>query len=203
LAQRRPDVRRAYLSLKAQDQRIAQAVAQRYPRLSLSASVGQQAGQFSKLSSPDSYVWNLASNLTVPIFDAGSRKAEVYRQQHIFDEQLANYNKTLLNAFLQVENGLFQLQVNQERIKLFEAQTHNGLERLELTKNNFLQGIEPWSQVILTQNQYVRTQTSLITEKRLQLEAQVDLFSAIGGRWTSDYLRAIGSRLDQLAKENP
>jgi len=75
LVKRRPGLRKAILSLKAQDQRIGQAVADRFPRLSLTASTGYQSSDLSKLTDPGNAVWNLAANLTLPIFDGGGRRA--------------------------------------------------------------------------------------------------------------------------------
>ena len=203
LVKRRPDLRKAILSLKAQDQRIGQAVADRFPRLSLTASTGYQSSDLSKLTDPGNAVWNLAANLTLPIFDGGGRRAEVKRQEAIFKEQLALYGALSLTAFSEVEDGLFRLKTAEERVSFAQAQAKNGMERLGLTRNNFLAGVELWSQVIQAQAQAFSARKLWIAEQRAELEARLDLTVALGGDWTTNYLRALGPELDEKLKEAP
>ena len=203
LVKRRPDLRKAILALKAQDQRIGQAVADRFPRLSLTASTGYQSNDLSKLTDPGNAVWNLAANLTLPIFDGGGRRAEVKRQEAVFREQLASYGALSLTAFMEVEDGLFRLKAAEERVALAAAQAKNGMERLNLTRNNFLSGVELWSQVIQAQSQAFAARRTLIAEQRARMEARLDLTVALGGDWTTQYLRALGPQMDEKLKESP
>lgn len=81
LVRRRPDVQRAYLQLQAADQDLAAAVSNRYPRLSLSASISTAERDAVNLF--DRWTRTLAGNLVAPLFDAGGRRAEVDRNEAI------------------------------------------------------------------------------------------------------------------------
>jgi len=191
LVQRRPDLRRALLQLRAQDARIAQAEAARYPQFSLSSSVGYQSGQLSGITDPGNAFWNLVGNLTLPIFDGGKRRAEVRRQEGILSEQLALYNQTLLKAFGEVEDALGQLKLLDQQIALQKNQIEISKQKLELTKDGFRQGITDWFQVIAAQNQYYNVQKGLLTTRRAWIDQQVGLYLAIGGNWTDGYLKQV------------
>ena len=81
LLARRPDIRSAYLSLLASDQRVAEAVANKFPTLSLSADVSTGGGQASDIF--NNWISSLAANLVGPIFDGGFRQAEVDRTRPV------------------------------------------------------------------------------------------------------------------------
>lgn len=92
---RRPDVRQQFYSLAAADRRVAVAVADRYPQLSLSASLSASNDSGDLLSN---WITQLAANLTQPIFDAGSRAAEVDRSEAVVAEEIADYQQSMLEA---------------------------------------------------------------------------------------------------------
>ncbi len=77
LIQQRPDIRQAYHNVLAADRRVAAAIADRFPRLALSAQANTSAQSTRDLF--DNWLASLAANLVAPLFDGGERKAEVAR----------------------------------------------------------------------------------------------------------------------------
>ncbi|MDT8447326.1 MAG: efflux transporter outer membrane subunit [bacterium] len=203
LLKRRPDLRQALLQLKAQDHRIAAAVADRFPRLSLTASTGYQSTELSSLSEPNNAFWNLVANLSVPIFDGGRRRAEVRRQEALLEEQLANYRQSLLGAFGEVESALVQLKQQDLLLELRQRSVVIAQQRLALTKSAFVQGVMTFDQVIAAQKQFVTAQTNWITDKRGWIDLRVDLYTALGGDWTAHYLESLGAEIKDINREEP
>ena len=74
LVERRPDVRKAFADLMAADRRVGAAIANRYPKLSLTAGVSSSPEYLRDLF--DNWLASLAANLVAPLFDGGERKAE-------------------------------------------------------------------------------------------------------------------------------
>ena len=73
LIRRRPDVRGAYLRLRAADEEAAAAAADRFPRISLTARAETSAEKARDLF--DNWLAGLAANLVAPLFEGGARAA--------------------------------------------------------------------------------------------------------------------------------
>lgn len=200
---KRPEVAKAVLSLKSQDHRVAAAVAARFPRVSLSASMGTSANQLSGLSDSANLFTTLVGNLTLPIFDMGGRKAEVKRQEKILQELLATYKKTLLQAYSDAQNALSRTTHSRLRWQVLKEQIRLSKERVQLTKSGYLQGLNTWDQVLSAQQQSYNYQKSILAEKRTWAEARVDLFTSLGGNWQTEFLKSSEQTVQEKIKENP
>lgn len=106
LIQHRPDLRKAYFRIQAADQRVASAIADRFPKLSLSAGIDTSSPDLQSLF--NNWMATIAGNLVMPLLDGGRRIAEVERNQAVSAEAVNNYASALLNAVKEVENALIQ-----------------------------------------------------------------------------------------------
>ena len=106
LLRRRPDVRGAALRLQAADRRVDEARKERLPSIRLTGAGGVSSGELRHLLDFDSLLWNIATSIAAPIFDAGRIDAQVTLQKARADEALSNYAQTVLTAFLEVETAL-------------------------------------------------------------------------------------------------
>ncbi|MDX2469476.1 MAG: TolC family protein [SAR324 cluster bacterium] len=200
---KRPAVAKAIINIKAQDHRIAAAVAARFPRLSISASTGTSASQVSGLSDTANLFSNLAGNLTLPILDMGGRRAEVRRAEKVLQELLANYKNSLLQAYADVQNAMSRAKHSRLKVEILKEQIQLSKDRLALTKTGFIKGLILWDQVITSQQQVYNYQKSYLTERRLWAEARIDLFISLGGNWEASYFKQAHAPLHSEIKENP
>jgi len=106
LMQRRPDLRKAYFRVQAADQRVASAIADRFPRLSLAVGVDTSAPDLQSLF--NNWMATIAGNLVTPLLDGGRRVAEVERSRAVSAEAVNTYGAALINAVKEVENALVQ-----------------------------------------------------------------------------------------------
>ncbi|MEP4372473.1 MAG: efflux transporter outer membrane subunit, partial [Alloalcanivorax venustensis] len=97
LVRRRPDLRRAYYQLQAADADLASAVAERFPRLTLSASLSNETTDSEALF--DDWLATLAGNLVLPLIDGGQRRAEARRFRSLREQRLYEYGQAALVAF--------------------------------------------------------------------------------------------------------
>jgi len=126
---RRPDVRQSYRQVQAADQRLAAAIADQYPRISISANV-ETSSATSVRDLFDDWLANLAANAIGPLFDGARRKAEVQRQQAVTAERIDSWSQTILDALQDVEAALTR-QEQQSRL-LVNLEYRLGLARLYL-----------------------------------------------------------------------
>jgi outer membrane protein TolC len=119
LLRRRPDLQASLLRLQAADARAAAAVAERYPRLDLSAALttpGASGGVF------DNWLGSIVAQLSMPLFDAGKRRAEVTRTQAVVEESLNDYAQVLLEALGEVESALIAESGQRKYLATIDAQ---------------------------------------------------------------------------------
>ncbi len=181
LVQRRPDVRAAYQRVEAANDLVAAAIADRFPRLSLSAGAQVSDDTIKNLFS--NWLVNLAANLLAPIFDGGRRRAEVDRTRAVAGEALHNYGKTVLNAIAEVEealakerNFLTRLDTLREQLRLSDMVVHRA-------RDNYLNGVDGYLRVLDAMNKHQVLQRSELSLQRRILENRVALCRALAGGW--------------------
>jgi NodT family efflux transporter outer membrane factor (OMF) lipoprotein len=181
LLERRPDVRAAWLRLQAADQRIAAAVADRFPRLSLTGRAGSTDEQIEDLF--DDWLASLAANLLAPLIDGGRRRAEVERNQAVAAEAFHNYGQAVLEALAEVENALIQEQRQQEYLTSIDRQLELSVQATGRIRDRYLNGAVDYQRVLgaLLSNQLL--QRTQLTARRELFVNRIDLCRALAGGW--------------------
>lgn len=181
LVQRRPDVRAAFFQVHAADRRVAAAVANRYPRLSLSAQ-GQSIDVFTLF---DNWVVNLGANLVAPLIDGGQRAAEVDRTRAAVDEAIARYGQAILAALGEVEDALVREQRQTELITSLEAQLELAGGAVGRARDRYASGATTYVAVLDAVRTWQSLQRNLLTARASRLQFRVDLHRALAGAVTS------------------
>jgi NodT family efflux transporter outer membrane factor (OMF) lipoprotein len=188
LLSRRPDIEAALLRLKASDERIAAAIADRFPSFNLVGSYGGTSGQVKDVLDSPNIFWNLLVQIAQPILDSGKRKAEVMRTEAVFRENLAVYHKTVLNAFREVQDALAGISASEERIKRLDTSVSASESALRLGLDRYMQGLSDYLPVLTEQLRYVTAQSSLLSAKRQLISDRVQLVRALGGKWADEVI---------------
>jgi multidrug efflux system outer membrane protein len=112
LLERRPDIVEAEQRLVAANAKIGVAKAAFFPQISLTGNFGAQSLQFSDLFVGASRVWSFGPGLTVPLFNAGRNRANLEMSRAQQEQALASYERTIQQAFREVEDALLAHQKN-------------------------------------------------------------------------------------------
>lgn len=183
LLTRRPDVANAEAQLVSENANIRAARAAFLPTITLNASGGLTSAALSTITGPGTVVAALAAQLTQTIFDNGQRQGQLDQARGRYDELLADYRRTTLQAFTDTEQSLtaFQYTTEQEdltRRAVAVAQRSSDIARAQLEAGTI--------DIITSLN----TQTTLyndldnLTQVRLaRFQALVNLYKALGGGW--------------------
>ena len=182
LLTRRPDLRAALLRVQANDERVAVAIADRFPSINLLASYGTSSNTFSVPTISGEF-WNLAAGLALPVIDGGRRRAEVDRQQAVVAESLARYRQTVLVAFQEVEDSLTRNYNIERRIAYLTEAEKAAADSLRLSLARYRYGLSEYLQVVTAQVFHFQIQGSLIAAKRQMLSDRISLARALGGEW--------------------
>jgi len=181
LLKRRPDLRAAQRRVEAADYPVAAAVAARYPRLSLSASVSSQPSNFNDyLLDP---LWTLAANLALPLIDGGRRVAEVERTRAVVSEAVAAYGKAVLQALVEVENALVQERQQIANIEQLREQVQVSSVTLDQARQRYGHGLADFLTVLTALRSHQEVELGLLDAKRQLLSHRIQLCRALGGTW--------------------
>ncbi|MEI7599629.1 MAG: efflux transporter outer membrane subunit [Aestuariivirga sp.] len=184
MLRQRPDIAQAEQELIAANARIGAAMAQYYPQLSLTGSLGYASGALSNLLTGPAGVWAIAGTLAGPIFDAGAIKGQVQATEAQKQAALANYVKTIHIAFQEMSDSLIGYQKSLESL----AARNRAIKALQTTVRlsflKFEEGQESYTTVLTAENDLYSAQLEAINTRFRAFASLVDLYKAMGGGWT-------------------
>ena len=186
LLDRRPDLREAELRLHAATARIGVNEAELYPDLTLSGSIGYSADRFADLFQSETLIWNLAANLTQPLFQGGQIRARIEEARAVVREELALYTGTVLQALREVEDALINETKLQEQLTYLTVRFQEAEASERLAQDRYLKGVESLTTVLETERSRREAEDQLTTLKRDIWIGRVDLLLALGGDWRTD-----------------
>lgn len=178
----RPDIRSALLSVQAADRRVAVAIADRYP--SLSFSLGLESSGVSTSDIFSNYLSSLAANLIGPLFDGGSRRAEVKRTKSVASEALNKYGQTILEAVGEVEDSLIQEKQQLLYLDNLNTQLDLASRTIVQVKESYLKGVEDYQRVLTGLQSKQSLEQKILLVKRNLLINRVSLCRALGSGWS-------------------
>jgi len=183
LLERRPDIRAAEQLLVAANAEIGVARAAYFPQLSLSGTLGGQSSQLTSLINGPHSTWNLAPQLTQPIFTAGRLKSNVRLAEAEREEMLVQYQKTIQTAFSEVSNSLIAHQRVRESREQQEALVVALQDRLRLAYIRYRGGVDTQLDALDADRDLFQAELTLSQIRRDELLTVVQLYKALGGGW--------------------
>jgi NodT family efflux transporter outer membrane factor (OMF) lipoprotein len=186
LARRRPDIRQAEAQLHAATADIGVAQANFYPSVSLTGSFGLQSLQFSKIFDINSKQYAVGPGLTIPIFQGGQLRSTLQLRQAQQQEAAINFQKTVLQAWHDVDNALTAYQAEQSRrAELIQAVSDNR-HALALAQSRYQQGVADFLTVLDAERSLLAAQLQFADSTTLVSANLVALYKALGGGWETD-----------------
>ncbi len=183
LLERRPDVAAAERRVAAANAAIGVARAAYFPLFTLTGTAGFQSTAASNWLSAPSELWSLGPQGLLTLFDAGARAAQSAATHAAYDEQVANYRKTVLVAFQDVEDNLAALrQLQRESVSQAAAvtATQGALDQANL---RYKGGIVSYLEVVSTENAALAARLAAVDIGMRRTIAIVLLVKALGGDW--------------------
>lgn len=186
LLERRPDVAEAEAQLIAANANIAVARAAFFPSIELTASDGFASPSLSTLVRSSSRVYSAAASLTQPIFEGGALRAQLELAKARRDELVANYRKTILGAFANVEDALVAVQQSAEQVSRQGTAVAKARRAYQISQAQMHAGTVNILTVLSTETALFSAQDVLIQARFAQVQSLVSLFSALGGGWREE-----------------
>ncbi len=182
LARRRPDIREAEASLHAATAQIGVAVADLFPRLTLTAGGGFQSESTGNLVDWASRFGSLGPGLTLPVFDRGRWQSVSLSNVRSQQAALA-YQRTVLNALHEVEDAVAAYDADQQRRTWLEAAVAENADALALSRQRYESGVASFIDVLNVERSLQQNQAALIDTQTAIATDLVRLYRALGGGW--------------------
>ncbi|MCX2430870.1 TolC family protein [Pedobacter sp. GR22-10] len=180
----RPDIKQAELELAAAKLDVKVAKAQFYPSLSISATLGYQAFNPSYLlRTPESLIYSLAGDLAGPLINKNAIKAEYLTANAKQLQAVFDYEKTILNGYIEVANQMSNINNLQKSYDLKNQQVKALTESIDISNALFRSARADYFEVLMTQRDALQSKLELIETKKQQLNAVVNIYHALGGGW--------------------
>ncbi|WP_313580304.1 TolC family protein [Chishuiella sp.] len=182
LLSRRPDLKAVEYTLISLNSKTNLAKVAMYPSLSLTPQIGANSYKINQwFDLPGSLTKTIAANLAAPILQKRQFKT-AYETAVIEQEKtVINYKQTMLNAVNEVSDALAKQKGTSERIDLLQQKTNildKGInDAVKLYKN----GMATYLEVITAQNNKLQNDLEMVNVSLEKLNAEVDLYRALGG----------------------
>ena len=179
----RPDLRAAEAGLKSLNDLIGVAKASRLPTISLTGSYGWTSDDLSELLRRRNIVWDLTFSIVQPVFDAGKLKAGQRSAEARYQQGVAEYVQTVLDAFSEVEQALLtrELQLDRRTRELRFLEEARATQRV--AENRYIRGLVIYLDVLNAQITRFQAEDSLVLVDLAIYRNRVALHRALGGGW--------------------
>lgn len=195
---RRPDVRAAERRIAAASADIGVAEADRYPAVTLAGSIGVNSATIRSMANASSNVWSFGPTFSVPIFDAGKRRAKVDEKIAVREEKVAVWQATVRTALEETENALVALDRERDHNAALRRTVNAYADALKVSQAQYRAGLANFLNVLDSDRSLATERDSLAqSDAALALDA-VALYKALGGGWQDldKGFAAVGSTAD-------
>lgn len=184
LLENRTDIKQAELDLRAAKLDIKVARARFYPSLNISAGVGLRAFDPTFfMKTPQSMLFSLAGNLAAPLINRKALKTTYYNANAKQIQAVYNYERTVLNAYIEVVNQLAKVNNLKQSYDLKGKQVEALNQSITISTNLFKSAKADYMEVLLTQRDALESKFDLIETRMEQMNAMVNMYRALGGGW--------------------
>ena len=185
LLERRPDIAAAERRAASANAQIGVARAAYFPSLSLSASGGFTSPTLSNWISAPNRFWSLGPSLAETLFDFGKRAALSDQAVASYDQNVATYRQTVLEAFQDVEDNVAALRILELEAKVQTEAVRAARESVALTINQYKAGTVSYLSVVTVQTALLSNERTEVGLLGRRLGATVGLIRALGGGWSA------------------
>jgi multidrug efflux system outer membrane protein len=180
----RPDIRQAELELAATKLDVKSAKAEFYPSLRLTSSIGYQAFNPAYfIKTPESLLYSIAGDMMAPLVNRNAIKANYSTANAKQIQAIYDYERTILNAYIEVVNQLAKIDNLQKSYDLRSQQVEALTQSIQISNDLFKSARADYMEVLLTQRDALESKFELIETKKEQMNALVNMYQALGGGW--------------------
>jgi multidrug efflux system outer membrane protein len=128
-------------------------------------------------------LYSLTGDLIAPLINRNAIKASYYSANAKQLQAVYNYEKTILNAYIEVANQLSKIDNMAKTYEFKEKQVDALNKSVDISNDLFRSARADYMEVLLTQRDALESKFDLIETKMEQMSAVVNIYHALGGGW--------------------
>ena len=180
----RPDIRSAEALLASSDASVEAARAAFYPSITLTGQYGIMSAALKNLFTPQAIFYQIAANLTQPIFDGWLLEGQLELAKGRQIELMELYRKAIVSGFVDVENALIAIADTTETERLQRQVVASSQRAFDIGETRLREGTVDLVALLIIQQALFTAQDNLIVARLARLQAVLSLFQALGGSWS-------------------
>lgn len=184
LLRRRPDILAAEQRLVAANAGIGAAIADYYPKLSITGLLGVDSLDQGRLFAGDALQHQISGGLSWRLFDFGRVDAEVAQAKGRRAEALAAYRQTVLRAAEEVEDAVTDLRQQQDRAAALTQQIDHLTTARDQAQQAYEGGVISLVEVRDADRDLLTAADQLVQARAGAARAAVAAYRALGGGWS-------------------
>jgi NodT family efflux transporter outer membrane factor (OMF) lipoprotein len=183
LVEQRPDVRSAEEQLHSASALIGVAIANMLPNLSINAGAGYSSTSLASLFTGPAVFWNVAGNVTQPVFDGFTLLHEERGAQAAYQQAAWAYRSTVIGAFQNVADSLRAIQNDADALKAAREFEKAAKVSLTLSQQQMQTGQANILFLLNAQQTYEQAVIQVVQAQAARISDTAALFAALGGGW--------------------
>ncbi|MBL0310440.1 MAG: efflux transporter outer membrane subunit [Bacteroidetes bacterium] len=183
LLENRPDIRQAEQELAAAKLDVKVAKANFFPSFRISAAVGLQAFNPAVWFRPQSILYNFFADMMAPLLNRNAIRAGYLSSRAKQVQAVYNYEQTILKAYMEVVNQFSGIDKYTKSFETKSSEVEILTQSVAVSDNLFRSARADYMEVLLTQREALESKMQLIEIKKKQLNAEVNIYKALGGGW--------------------
>lgn len=178
---KRPDIRQAEYGLKAANANIGAARAAMFPQITLTGNIGFASTELSDLLKSANKMWSFGPSISMPIFDAGRRQANVKVSELKQKMAVETYQAAVQSAFQDVADALIARQTLNKQYAAERQGQAATAETLRLVRLQVQEGLADALNLLDAERGDFATRQGVFVTLQQILNNRVDLYTALGG----------------------
>lgn len=181
----RADISIARWHAQAAANRIDYAKAQFYPDIKLSAFIGYQSFGLNSLFNSGNDAGNVGAAIYLPLFSGGRLEGQLTVAESHYEEAVALYNATLIQALQEVANAITSNQKLSARIAKMQEAVDAASVAYQTSRHRYSGGLSTYLDVLTAENALINSQQALVNLESRSFSLDVALIHALGGGYHS------------------
>ncbi len=183
LLRRRPDIRAAERELAASTADIGVAVADLYPRFSLTAAPALVSTALTSLLEWGSRSFSAGAAIDWPLFDGGRTRGNIAVADARQEQALIAYRRAVLTALQDVEDALSRTDGDRRQLASLEEALRTAARAEDIARTRYGGGLVTYSDVLIAQARRLRLEEQVVETQGALARDTASLFKALGGGW--------------------
>jgi len=183
LIRRRPDIKAAERKLAQATAQVGVNTADLFPKVSLNGNIGFAADTFSELDASGAFNYGIGPAISWNVFNRDAIKARIQQAEANVDMQLAEYDRTVLNALEEINSYLAEHGYERQRRQALQTSVEASAESVELVQARYREGVESFLAVLDAERTLLTSEQELTNSNIALNQSLIMIYRALGGSW--------------------